>query len=105
MTDYEKLVIVKAMTDEEDEDVISAFLYMAGDAICNYCDPFSSTDREDLLDRYGGAQARTAAAWLNKRGADGQISHSENGISRSYESGDIPTSILKELTPMCGVVT
>ena len=105
MTDAEKLAIVQAMTDEDDEDVISAFLSMAGDAICDYCDPFASRAREDLLDRYGGAQARTAAAWLNKRGADGQLSHSENGISRSYESGDIPTSILKELTPICGVIS
>ena len=41
---------------------------------------------------------------LNKRGAEGQTSHSENGISRSYENADIPESMLKSIIPFCGVL-
>lgn len=103
MTDVEKMILVRAMTEEENDDVISAFLSMAGEAIVNLVDPHSTTDKDAVLERYGGVQIRIASAWLNKRGADGQISHSENGISRGYESGDIPASILRELTPICGV--
>lgn len=105
MTDYAKVVLVKSMTDEADDDIISAFLEMAGDSVCKYCDPYKRVDRETLLDEYGGVQTRIAAYFLNKRGAEGQVSMGENGISRGYESGDIPESLLRELTPICGVVT
>lgn len=105
MTDAEKIVLVKAMTDETDEDVISAFLSLAGDAIYNYTDPFQTSEKDDVLTKYGGVQAKAAAYYLNKRGADGQSSHSENGISRTYENGDLPDSLLREITPYCGVVS
>ena len=105
MTDADKFALIKAMTDEEDNSVISAFLSMAGEAICHYCDPYGTLDPEDIIAKYGSAQSKLAAYFLNKRGADGQTSHSENGISRSFESGDIPPSIMREITPVCGVVS
>lgn len=105
MTDADKIVLVKAMSEETNDAVISAFLAMAGDAVYHYCDPYKTHTIVQVLAEYGGAQARIAADWLNKRGADGQLSHSENGISRTYEAGDIPPSILRELTPYCGVVS
>ena len=105
MNDAEKIVLVEAMTDETNATTISAFLSMAGDAICHYCDPYGTLDHEDIIAKYGSAQSKLAAYFLNKRGADGQTSHSENGISRSFESGDIPPSIMREITPFCGVVS
>ena len=39
---------------------------------------------------------------LNKRGAEGEVSHTENGISRTYEKADIPTSMLRTIVPHCG---
>lgn len=103
MTDAEKLVLVKSMTDETDDNVISAFLSMAGEVVYNYVDPYRQSDTETVLARYGGVQARAAAYYLNKRGWDGQTGHSENGVSRSYEAADLPESLLRELTPICGV--
>lgn len=105
MNDTEKIQIVKLSTEETDNDVISAYLSMAGDTIYNIADPFRRRNKAYILDLYGGTQARLAAYWLNKRGAEGEIAHSENGISRSYESGDIPPSLLKEIVPICGVAT
>ena len=105
MTDAEKIVLVKAMTDESDDNVISAFLSMAGEAINHYADPHKMSDSETVLSEYGGTQCRLTAYWLNKRGAEGEIVHLENGISRHYESGDVPDSLLKEIVPKCGVVS
>ena len=105
MTDAEKIALVEAMTDETNVTTISAFLSMAGEAICHYCDPYGTVDQQNIIAKYGSAQAKLASYFLNKRGADGQTSHSENGISRSYESGDIPPSIMREITPFCGVVS
>lgn len=103
MTDVEKIELVKAMTEETDAGVISAFLALAGDAIYHYADPFKQTDKFELLEEYGGVQARAAAYYLNKRGAEGQTSMGENGISRVYEAADLPDSLLKEITPIVGV--
>lgn len=103
MTESTKITLVKGMTDETDEDVISAFLEMAGDEIRNLADPHKSRERESVLEEYGALQAKAAAYYLNKRGWDGQLAHSENGISRSYESAGLPASITREITPICGV--
>jgi hypothetical protein len=54
--------------------------------------------------RYGYLQCEIAAYLLNKRGAEGQTGHSENGISRSYESADVPESMLSEVIPFCKVI-
>lgn len=102
MTDEEKVAMVKAMTDETDGEVVSAFLSLAGESVYRHADPYGVSDRETMLERYAGVQVRAAAYLLNKRGADGQTSHSENGISRGYESGDLPDSLLREITPLCG---
>ena len=103
MTEAEKIVLVKAMSDETDDGVISAFLSMAADAIYHYVDPYHTSDREAVLMEYGNVQAKAAAYYINKKGWDFQTSHSENGVGRSFESGDLPASILRELTPKVGV--
>lgn len=104
MTDNEKIVLVQNMTDEANSTVINSYLAMAGDAVVNYCDPYGTQESADILSKFGGVQARLAAYWLNKRGAEGESAHSENGISRTYESADIPRTLLNELTPYAAVM-
>ena len=41
---------------------------------------------------------------LNKRGAEGQTAHSENGISRSYEDGDVPPTLLRDIVPFAAAM-
>lgn len=105
MTDAEKIVMVKAMTDETDEDVISAFLSKVGEEIYLVADPYKTADKDDVLAEYGGVQIDAAAYYINKRGWDFQKAHSENGVSRTYESGGLPDSILRQITPKAGVVS
>ena len=104
MTDAEKIIMVKAMSDETDDSVVSAFLSAAGEAIYHFVDPFMTVEKSEVLEQYGFAQVKAAAYYLNKRGWDFETGHGENGISRSYEAGDLPESILRELTPKAGVV-
>lgn len=105
MTESTKIAIVKNMTDETDTDVISAFLELAGDAIYHYADPYKSADKNAILEQYGGVQTRAAAYFLNKRGADGEKGRGENGTTITYEAADLPPSLLREITPICGVVS
>ena len=104
MTQVEKLTLLKAMVGESDtEDVLLAYLNIAGSKIINRAFPYDSEVTEVPV-RYEFLQCEIAAYLLNKRGAEGQTSHSENGISRSYESADVPESMLSAVTPTVGVL-
>ena len=104
MTQAEKLKLLKAMVGESDsEEVLLAYLDIAGSKIINRAYPFG-TDEPEVPTRYDFLQCEIAAYLLNKRGAEGQTGHSENGISRSYESADVPESMLGAVTPCVGVL-
>ena len=104
MTQTEKLKLLKAMVGESDtEEVLLAYLDIAGSKIINRAYPYG-TDEPEVPTRYDFLHCEIAAYLLNKRGAEGQTGHSENGISRSYESADVPESMLSAVTPMVGVI-
>ena len=104
MTQAEKLQLLKALVGESDtEEVLLTYLNIAGHKILNRAYPYG-TEETEVPTRYDFLQCEIAAYLLNKRGAEGQTSHSENGISRSYESADVPESMLGAVTPMAGVI-
>lgn len=103
MLEVEKIELVKAMTGETNENTVSAYLGMAGNKICRKAFPFDPTVTE-VPEQYGFTQVEIAVYLLNKRGAEGETAHSENGISRSYEDGDVPPSLLRQIIPMAGVL-
>ena len=104
MTQAEKLQLLKAMVGESDtEEVLLTYLNVAGNKILNRAYPYG-TEETEVPSRYEFLQCEIASYLLNKRGAEGQTSHSENGISRSYESADVPESLLGAITPMAGVI-
>jgi hypothetical protein len=109
MTEVEKLSLLRAMvgtpnTDENwSDDVLISYLTIAGRKIINRAYPYDDEVTE-VPRRYGYLQCEIACYLLNKRGAEGQTAHSENGVSRSYESADVPESMLSEVIPHVGVL-
>ena len=103
MTDTEKLTMLKAMTGEKDESVLSTYLSIAGNKVLKRAYPFDTTVTK-VPDQYAYNQVEIAAYLLNKRGAEGETAHSENGISRSYEDGDVPPSLLREIVPCASLI-
>lgn len=103
MTDTEKLTMLKAMTGEKDESVLSTYLSIAGNKVLKRAYPFNSTVTV-VPDRYAYNQVEIAAYLVNKRGAEGETAHSENGISRSYEDGDVPPTLLCEIVPCASLI-
>lgn len=62
---------------------------------------FISTDQKLFEDKYKGIVVRLAICAFSKMGAEGQISHSENGVSRTYAgASEHPNDILKEIVPL-----
>ena len=66
--------------------------------------PHSSSLPNTLEDRFKDLQVRIAVDLFNKRGAEGEISHSENGVSRTYGAENVSSDLLAEITPKCGVL-
>lgn len=102
MTESEKISMLKIMQEEQDDDVLSTYLYLAGRKIILRAFGDTSTVTE-VPEQYSSVQLEIAAYMLNKRGAEGQTSHSENGISRGYENADVPDSMLACITPYARV--
>ena len=109
MSDTEKLIFLRTMvgneadTTEWGDDVLLTYLTIAGRKIINRAYPYDDTVTE-VPRRYGILQCEIAAYLLNKRGAEGETSHSENGISRSYENADVPESLMSQVIVHCGVI-
>ena len=108
MTESEKLALLRVMVGKSDggewaDDVLHSYLATAGRKIIHRAYPYDDTV-EEVPRRYGYLQCEIAAYLLNKRGAEGQTAHSENGISRTYESASVPESMLSEVTPHVGVL-
>ena len=107
MTQEEKIAQLKSMLGEEapsNEELITLLLITKG-AILNARYPLGEWQEEEVPTRYEHIQLLMCVALFNKKGAEGQTSHSENGITRQYETGDIPHSLLKQIIPMAGSVT
>lgn len=102
MPEEEKIAMVKALAGESDTAVVSAYLALAGHKICRKAYPFDPM-QNIVPDQYAMTQVEIAVYLLNKRGAEGESSHSENGVSRTYENGDVPASMLRGIVPTVGV--
>ena len=107
MTDVEKLSMLRVMVGQPNEgdwadDVLISYLAIAGQKILNRAYPYDDSVME-VPRRYSYLQCDIANYLLGKRGAEGQTGHSENGVSRSYGSADVPEAMLSEIVPNVGV--
>ena len=102
MTQLERLRIripEKHITDIELEDILES----AKAVILSRRFPFGEQPTE-IEERYKDLQIRIAVEMFNKRGAEGETAHSENGVSRTYSSANVSEDLLKEITPKGCVV-
>ena len=101
MTQLERLKIriTENVNDVELEDILES----AKAVILSRRFPFGEQPTE-IEDRYKDLQIRIAVEMFNKKGAEGETAHSENGISRTYQSANVSEDLLKEITPKGCVV-
>lgn len=103
MTPSEMLAKLKIMTGETDETILSVYLELAGKIVIEKAYPFDSGEITVVPEKYQLIQLEIATYLYNKRGAEGQTSHNENGINRGYESASVPDSMLKRIVPLAKV--
>lgn len=107
MTTEEKLTLVKKLygikadgTDLTDAE-IAPFLIVASDIILSKYDPYGNTTEMPV--KYDVLQCQIANFMLVKQGAEGEIQHTENGVTCIYGQSDIPTELMRRITPKAGV--
>lgn len=107
MTENVKIAMLRAVLGDDDIDqgILEAFLELSRQKILNRMYPFKEdyTDLE-VPDRYTAIQIKIAVYLINKRGAEGQIQHIENGIHRNYGAADIPDGMLEEIVPFAQAI-
>ncbi len=101
MTQLERLK--KRIPDEPDDGVLEDVLESAKNIILGHRYPFDEWP-EDVEPRYQDLQIRIAVDMYNRIGAEGQIAHSENGISRSWGEEWVSGQLLREIVPYAGVL-
>ena len=102
MTDTEKLNKLMTMLDDDvSTNVANTFLEAAEKAVINLAFPFGDGS-EVMPEKYEEEQIEIAAYLISKRGAEGEVSHSEGGVTRTYESADLPLALRTRITPKAG---
>ena len=104
MNETEKLAMLKVLlgiTDNTQDAILTVYLTLAANKVLRKAYPYDGTKTE-VPSQYADKQCEIAAYLFNKRGAEGQTAHTENGISRQYERGDVPESLMGVIVPYCG---
>ncbi len=103
MTETEKLAAftVAIEPDTENESVLLGVLRDAEALILNKMYPFGYPEDAVIPSRYERLQIMLAVELFSKRGAEGQTTHSENGIARTWPEKN---RLLAQVMPRCGSV-
>lgn len=106
----DKLARVKLRTGEDNDDLLMDILETAQSVLLNRLYPLGNYTEDEngepvIPKRYDDWQVRAAIDLYNRIGAEGQLSHSENGISRTYDGSWISEALLAEIVPICKVVS
>ena len=113
--------VTEESTDEEDSDELleMAVTIIADDALASYASVYlslaksaivaqlfpldSSATWDDVPEKFHMRAVEICVYLLNKRGAEGEVSHSENGVSRTYGDASIPSRMFAGMVPQAGV--
>ena len=105
MSNIDRLKVrVPTATEAELEDALES----AKDVILSRCfvsvSKASEEDKATVLTEHNEKILNAAVVIYNMRGVEGQVSHSENGVSRSYAEAAGMKPILEQIVPRCDVV-
>lgn len=107
MTHSAKIMTVKVLCEFDEtatDPVVEAYLRLASYKMLERLYPYNLTKTvDDIPERYDTIQCELAARYFLRQGAQGEKSHDENGVNRTYGSVD-DADILNRLTPFTGVV-
>lgn len=98
-----KILLGIKSEDTSEDEILSVYLDIAERKVLNRLYPFKP-DETLIPAKYSFRVVEIAQYLYLRQGSEGETSHSENGISRSYEDAGIPDSLLKDIIPMVGAL-
>lgn len=103
MSDIEKVenMRVAIAPDTAEDSVLLSEIKTAEEMILNKMYPFGYPENVVIPARYERLQIKLAVELFTQRGAEGQVSHAENGTTRAWPSA---SRILAQVVPHCGSV-
>ena len=107
MTMDEKASMVLTLlntTDFSIEGTIATYLEAAGKEIIAWRYSYTGGTVTEVPPEYEMTQIYAVINGYSQSGAEGQVSHSENGISRTFKYTDMLRYIRANVVPMCGVM-
>lgn len=106
MTNEEKAIKVAELLKPEVVETASVlpFVELAEAVVLNRLYPFEDVEGKAVPPRYDNIQCMIAVDLWSKRGAEGQTSHSENGITRTWASSHVSPNLLRLIVPSVGSV-
>ena len=100
MTTDEKLAKLEVMLGSVCEsNTLVVYLDLAKQKVLNKRFPFG-TELTEVPSQYENLQLELAVCLFNKRGAEGQETHNENGVNRTWRT---EAEILEEIPSMVGM--
>lgn len=105
----EKLKMVKTLLDIAESDTtedsrIQVYLTAAEKEIISWRYSLSSQTVDAVPAEYEMTQIFAVIAGYSQSGAESQLSHSENSISRTFSYPDMIHYIRKNVVPFCGLI-
>lgn len=103
----ELLINLKAMlgiSGTADDELLLVYLANAEGIVLDRLYPFAIPENATVPARYKRVLLLVAEYLWQKRGAEGERAHNENGINRNYERGYVPETLLSNITPYAKVM-
>jgi hypothetical protein len=106
MTSDEKLDMLSVLLNPSNEEAekLEVYLQMAEKEILAWRYSYTSEKPETVPEEYEMTQIHAVIAGFNVSGAEGQATHSENGISRTFNYPDMLHYIHRNVVHKVGVL-
>ena len=106
MTNAQKVTMVQTLVGNDPvatSELVTVYLQLASSKMLKRLFPFDSTKTDsDIPESYHTDQCELAVRLFLRKGGEGETSHEENGVNRTYGSVD-DEDILSRLTPFAKV--
>lgn len=104
----EEILKIKLKDDDVNDDDLVVLLQSAKLIILSNRYPYHDFPVDDsgeyiLENRYKDLQIRIAVELFAKAGAEGELTHTENAVTRQWASADVSPALLREIIPKAKV--
>ena len=102
MDDADKLSMLRSLTGTPagEDATLSQYLSLARGTILALRNPLSANpEGEEWEPRYDALQVEMACELWSRRGAEGEVSHSQGGVSRTWASASVSPQLSRRVIP------